>query len=161
MYKVRVTKDNLVFCSGHFITYAGDCEPLHGHNYRVAVTLAGDLDENAYVFNFVTLKKAMKTICDTLDHRMLLPTDNALLAIESNAEGYTVRYKRKTYVFPREDIVQLPMSNTTAEKLATWFGGQLEPILQSKGAANITTIEVEVEETFGQSAFFKKDLRGL
>ena len=161
MYKVHVTKDNLVFCSGHFITYEGECEPLHGHNYRVAVTLEGRLDNNAYVFNFVTLKKAMKSICDPLDHRLLLPTNNPLLTIESDSTSYTVRYQHKIYVFPREDIVQLPLPNTTAEKLAEWFGGQLETVLQANGATNLTAIEVEVEETFGQSAFFNKDLRGL
>lgn len=161
MYKVHVTKDNLVFCAGHFITYDGECEPLHGHNYRVAVTLAGRLDDNAYVFNFVTLKKAMKSICDQLDHRMLLPTRNSLLNIESDPTSYTVRYKHKTYIFPREDVVQLPLPNTTAEKLAEWFGGQLETVLQANGATNLTTLEIEVEETFGQSAFYRKDLQKL
>ena len=30
-FKVRVTKDHLVFCSGHFISYEGDkCERLYG-----------------------------------------------------------------------------------------------------------------------------------
>ena len=39
-YKVHVTKDYLVFSSGHFITYCGDqCERIHGHNYRVAVAV--------------------------------------------------------------------------------------------------------------------------
>src|SRR5262249_39810942 len=43
-YKVRVTKDHLVFCSGHFISYEGDkCERLHGHNYRTAVEIEHDL----------------------------------------------------------------------------------------------------------------------
>src|SRR6266851_2383631 len=56
-YKVRVTKDHLVFCSGHFISYEGDkCERLHGHNYRTAVEVEGDLDENCYVFDFIALK---------------------------------------------------------------------------------------------------------
>ncbi|MGC8644564.1 MAG: 6-pyruvoyl trahydropterin synthase family protein, partial [Isosphaeraceae bacterium] len=42
-FKVRVTKDYLVFSSGHFITYEGDsCERLHGHNYRTAVEVEGD-----------------------------------------------------------------------------------------------------------------------
>src|SRR5947209_10469558 len=37
-FHVRVTKDHLVFCSGHFISYEGDkCERLHGHNYRTAI----------------------------------------------------------------------------------------------------------------------------
>ena len=46
-FKVRVTKDHLVFCSGHFISYEGDkCERLHGHNYRAAVEVEGDLDHD-------------------------------------------------------------------------------------------------------------------
>src|SRR5262249_47723434 len=53
-FRVRVTKDHLTFCSGHFITYAGhQCERLHGHNYRVAVEVEGPLDENFYVFDFI------------------------------------------------------------------------------------------------------------
>ena len=53
-YKVRVSKDYLVFSSGHFITYSGDhCERIHGHNYRVAVEIEATLDENHYVFDFI------------------------------------------------------------------------------------------------------------
>ena len=44
-YRVRVTKDYLVFCSGHFITYDGtECERLHGHNYRAAVEVVGFIE---------------------------------------------------------------------------------------------------------------------
>ena len=42
-FTVRVAKDYLVFCCGHFITYNGDdCERLHGHNYRAAVQVEGE-----------------------------------------------------------------------------------------------------------------------
>ena len=120
--------------------------------------LEGELDENAYVFNFVTLKKAMKVICDKLDHRMLLPTNNSLLDVQSDATGYTIRYKHKTYVFPREDVVQLPIANTTAENLATWISSELEAVLKSYGASHLSVLEIEVEETFGQSAMCRKAL---
>src|SRR6185503_18962367 len=120
-FKIHVVKNNILFCSGHFITYEGQCEPLHGHNYRASVTLEGALDENEYVFNFVTLKRLMKGICDRLDHRMLLPTDNPLLKIEPDSTSFIVSYQNKRYVFPREDVVQLPVSNTTAERLAQWI----------------------------------------
>ena len=50
-----------MFCAGHFITYDGhECEPLHGHNYRAAAALEGPLDENAYVFDFTRLKRALR-----------------------------------------------------------------------------------------------------
>ena len=44
-FRVRVTKDHLVFSAGHFITIdlpSGQiCERLHGHNYRVSVRVEG------------------------------------------------------------------------------------------------------------------------
>ena len=44
-FRVAVTKEDLVFAAAHFITLAGHrCESLHGHNYRVGVTLEGALD---------------------------------------------------------------------------------------------------------------------
>jgi 6-pyruvoyltetrahydropterin/6-carboxytetrahydropterin synthase len=38
-FKISVARDHLVFCCGHFISYDGhQCERLHGHNYRAAVS---------------------------------------------------------------------------------------------------------------------------
>src|SRR5215218_10332545 len=82
-YKVRISKDYLVFCSGHFISYEGDkCERLHGHNYRTAIEVDGLLDENFYVFDFIMLKKRAKLITEELDHRMMLPTRNAVILLD-------------------------------------------------------------------------------
>jgi len=158
-FKVHVTKDYTVFCAGHFITYAGDqCEPLHGHNYRAAVTVEGALDENAYVFDFTVLKKLLRGSCDRLEHRMLLPRDNPRLAVSEEGPSLFVRYREKTYMFPREDVVVLPIPNTTAEMLAQWIGGEIETALRERGATNLTMLEVEVEESFGQSALARREL---
>ena len=76
-WRVRVTKDHLVFSAAHFITFNGNiCERLHGHNWRVAVELAGPLDENSYVFDFIALRDALQAIVLELDHRVLLPTEH-------------------------------------------------------------------------------------
>src|SRR5438094_10350920 len=93
-YKVRVTKDHLVFCSGHFISYEGDkCERLHGHNYRAAVEVEGELDENHYVFDFIALKQRTKPIIDSLDHYVMLPTKNALIDVEERGDSVRGRYR--------------------------------------------------------------------
>src|SRR6476469_4199951 len=82
-FHVRVTKDHLVFCAGHFISYEGDkCEKLHGHNYRATVEIEGELDVNRYVFDFVALKHRTKEITDQLDHVMLLATRNPLIDVQ-------------------------------------------------------------------------------
>lgn len=158
-FRVRVEKDQTVFCSGHFITYDGhQCEPLHGHNYRAAVGLEGPLDENAYVFDFTRLKKLLKEVVDRLDHRVLLPTRSERLRVEADDDQVTATYKDKRYVFPRGDVVLLPVPNTTAEMLAKWIAGQLKEALGPSRLRGLTAIEIEVEESFGQRAVYREEL---
>ncbi|MBO0796815.1 MAG: 6-carboxytetrahydropterin synthase, partial [Ktedonobacteraceae bacterium] len=42
--KVKIEGGNLEFSAAHFITFAGKCERLHGHNYSVLVEVVGDLN---------------------------------------------------------------------------------------------------------------------
>src|SRR3954471_8491888 len=101
-FKVRVTKDHLVFCSGHFISHEGDrCERLHGHNYRATVEVEGDLDENRYVFDFIALKSRTRAITDELDHRMMLPTQNRFIRVEADEKSVRVSYREREWLFPR------------------------------------------------------------
>jgi 6-pyruvoyltetrahydropterin/6-carboxytetrahydropterin synthase len=159
-YRVTVTKDYLVFAAAHFITFEGHrCETLHGHNYRATVTLEGGLDpESWYVFDFVTLKKTMKRLCDELDHRVLLATENPRLRVAEEAESVTVHYDGALrYVFPRRDCVLLPIPNTTVEMLARHLTARLRAELAHAGATHIEAIEMEVEENFGQAAVYRED----
>ncbi len=152
-YKVRVTKDHLVFCSGHFISYEGDkCERLHGHNYRTTVEIEGDLDANRYVFDFIALKQRTKAITDELDHRMLLATRNPLISVEEGPKRVRVRYREREWLFPREDCVLLPIENTTAELLARYIAGRLLEDLRRHHAYRPAVLRVEVEENIGQAA---------
>jgi len=152
-YRVRVSKDYLVFCSGHFISYEGDkCERLHGHNYRAAVEVEGGLDENHYVFDFIALKNCVRAVTDELDHRMMLPTRNALIAVEEGPRGVRVRYRDREWLFPRDDCVLLPIENTTAELLARYVGRRVLDDLAARHGYRPEVLRVEVEESFGQSA---------
>jgi 6-pyruvoyltetrahydropterin/6-carboxytetrahydropterin synthase len=154
-YTVRVSKDYLVFCAGHFITYDGDhCERLHGHNYRVAVEVDGDLDANSYVFDFIALKQHTKAITDTLDHHMLLPTESDLIRVEEKGHEVEVRYGERRWVFPREDCVLLPLANTTAELLGRYIGQRLLDVLRREKGYEPRALRIEVEESFGQAATY-------
>ncbi len=158
-FRVRVEKDHTGFCAGHFITYDGhECEPLHGHNYRAAAQLEGPLDDNCYVFDFSRLKKLLKEIADRLDHRMLLPSRSELIRVEEEGDQIVATYKEKRYVFPRSDVILLPIPNTTAEMLARWIAGQLREALGGARLAGLTAIQVEVEESVGQRAFYREEL---
>ena|SRR5579884_473182 len=152
-FQVRVTKDYLVFCSGHFISYEGDrCERLHGHNYRASVEIEGPLDPNYYVFDFIALKNRTKAIVDELDHRVMLPTRNAHIRVEEKPRSIHVTYRDREWLFPRDDCVLLPIENTTAELLARYIAGRLADDIYRQHGYRPEVLRVEVEENIGQSA---------
>ncbi len=152
-YKVRVTKDHLVFCCGHFISYHGhQCERLHGHNYRAAIEVEGPLQGDYYVFDFVALKQRTKEITDELDHHMLLATQNPIIHVEESNSSVRVRYHDREWIFPRGDCILLPIENTTAELIARYLAGRLLEVLRTCEGYVPEVLRVEVEEAPGQSA---------
>jgi 6-pyruvoyltetrahydropterin/6-carboxytetrahydropterin synthase len=160
-FRVSVTKDYLVFASAHFITFAGlRCEPLHGHNYRVGVTLEGDLDEQSwYVVDFSELKRVMRALCDEIDHKVLLPLHNPKLDVAERNGSVTVAYEGKPkYVFPTEDCALLDIPNTTVEMLAQHLAARVRDAMHQLGVRTLSAIELEVEENFGQSATYRESL---
>ncbi len=58
------------FSAGHHLRdYPGNCEKPHGHNWNVEVTVrATELDELGMGIDFRTVKNAVKTVLDELDH---------------------------------------------------------------------------------------------
>lgn len=61
------------FDAAHFLTnYRGKCERLHGHTYRLRVTVEGHVRSDGLVIDFVLLKEIVKKrILDKLDHFLL------------------------------------------------------------------------------------------
>lgn len=152
-YKVRVTKDHLVFSAAHFITFNGNiCERLHGHNWRVAAELSGPLDENGYVFDFIALRDQLQKTVDQLDHRVLLPTQHPMIRVVEEENEVQATFENRRWVFPSEDCILLPVTNTTAELIAHWIGQQLLTVIRSNSESQIELVQVEVEENFGQWA---------
>ena len=159
-YRVRVTKDHLVFSAAHFITFNETiCERLHGHNWRVAAELVGPLDGNAYVFDFIALRDGLQKIVNRLDHHMLLPLQHAAIKVVSTAEEVEVRFENRRWVFPKEDCVLLPIENTTAERLAWWIASEFEgQIVNHPARPQLQSLRIEVEENFGQWAIYERKL---
>src|ERR671920_1636422 len=154
-FRVQVSKDYLVFASAHFITFRGhQCETLHGHNYRVGVAVEGSVDAEAFfVLDFSILKQIARRFVDEIDHKVLLPTQNPKLAYHEDGDRLRVDYfGEPTYVFPRRDCALLPIQNSTAEMLAQYLGAQVRQELSARGYTHLTSLELEVEENYGQSA---------
>jgi 6-pyruvoyltetrahydropterin/6-carboxytetrahydropterin synthase len=70
MFEVTVEQ---TFAAGHALRgYRGKCENVHGHNYKVQVTIAGEeLDSIGLLVDFVEVKRVMKEIIEYLDHRFI------------------------------------------------------------------------------------------
>jgi 6-pyruvoyltetrahydropterin/6-carboxytetrahydropterin synthase len=70
MYEVSVDEQ---FAAAHNLrNYKGKCENLHGHNYKVRVTLSGpQLDEVGLLYDFVHLKQVIQGVIRALDHKYL------------------------------------------------------------------------------------------
>lgn len=70
MYQVSV---DYVFSAGHALrNYKGKCENVHGHNYRVRITVEGEhLNDAGLLVDFSDLKAEIRSLANPLDHRFL------------------------------------------------------------------------------------------
>ncbi len=70
MYELTIERD---FSAAHLMRgYPGPCARMHGHNYRVLLSVKGEtLDECGMLVDFSDLKAAFDDILAELDHRNL------------------------------------------------------------------------------------------
>ncbi|HYP06546.1 MAG TPA: 6-carboxytetrahydropterin synthase QueD [Bryobacteraceae bacterium] len=70
MFEVTVEQ---TFAAAHALReYKGKCENLHGHNYRVQVTVEGEaLNRIGLLVDFVELKRVVREVIAYLDHRFI------------------------------------------------------------------------------------------
>ena len=152
-YRVRVERVRLKFSAAHMATFGGEMEPLHGHNYAVSIEVSGALTDDAWVVDFGLLKSLGRAVCDELDHKFLLQRDSKVVEIDEGETNWKLRFAGRGFVFPKSDVLALPIDNTTAERLAEYFIQRMQVGLRDAGAANITSITVGVQEAPGQAAY--------
>ena len=156
-FSIEVAKDYFNFASAHFLIFAdGRREPLHGHNYQVSVAIEGELDKTGVVLDFIAFKPLVKRICDALDHRTLIQTASPMIEVRSRAREVELRYKKQKIILPRQDVILLPLINTSTELLAEHVAGQIRR--KVRGAfpgTKIRHLEVGVEETRGQRGVYR------
>ena len=98
MFEIRVEAD---FAAAHFLeNYHGKCENLHGHNYKVYAHFRGDeLDTGGMLLDFSAAKKALRTVCASLDHSNL----NDIAVFAQNPSAERIAY----YIFEQLDMLLL------------------------------------------------------
>ena len=123
MYEVCVEQ---TFAAAHALrNYKGACENLHGHNFRVQVTLEGDrLDDAGMLVDFIDVKSLMRQVMARLDHHNLNEV-------------------------PPFDAAK----NPSAENIAEYFYAEMSTGM--KAAVPVKIREVKVWETDIQSATYR------
>lgn len=155
-FRVHVTKDYLKFSAAHFIAYRGFRERLHGHNYRVTVEIEGDLGAEGYVLDFGVVKEVAKRVCQRLDEQFIVPAQSDCLHIHEAGGQITLRYEDDEFRLPAKDVVLLPIVHSSVEELARYLASEIGRELLASGAERIRVLEVGVEESPGQTAYFRE-----
>ncbi len=100
------------------------------------------------LMDFTEIKHHLKSISDTLDHRVLLPEHNP--AVHKHTEFIQIDLDKKSYRLPSQDCILLPISSTTAEHLATYILNEFMKRLSNNH--ELETITITVDEGLGQGA---------
>jgi 6-pyruvoyltetrahydropterin/6-carboxytetrahydropterin synthase len=163
-FAIRLAKQDFKFSVAHFTIFGpGRAEPLHGHNYRLALEVEGDgVDELGLLADCDRLKRAARAACAALDDKVLLPEESAHVAVGRSGRGtrgeegtIAIRFAEREYRFPAAEVLLLPLANVTMELLALWAWGRLAKV--AKGGA-VTNLMVEIEETPGQLCRYRAPL---
>jgi 6-pyruvoyl tetrahydropterin synthase/QueD family protein len=99
------------FSAAHRIEGHPKCGRLHGHNYKVRVTLFGYPDRNGMILDYGDLDKVVKPIIDgVLDHRYIISNQNEVACDEYG-----------TIAAKQGHAARLNIEASTAELLAHWL----------------------------------------
>ena len=161
---------NLRFSSAHLIPSHETCGFIHGHSYFVDVEIEGErAGEFQFVVDFKDVKNSLRSICDSLDHRLLVPVFNKHISfkdvpdneksVEKLQKEKNLQFKigDKGYTIPTVDCVLLPLPTSSAEDLAKFFADKLSEDLKDKGYDNLSSLSACVNEGIGQGALYQKE----
>jgi 6-pyruvoyltetrahydropterin/6-carboxytetrahydropterin synthase len=123
MFEVSVEQ---TFAAGHALrNYKGACENVHGHNFKIQVTIEGrELDQTGMLVDFLDVKQSMRDVIARLDHKFL------------------------------NDVPPFDVKNPSAENIAEYFYEELTSGLVSNPVP-VRVREVKVWETDIQSATYR------
>lgn len=121
------------------------------------MAVEGTPDKQGMVMDFDEIGRLLQELCAELDHRVLIPQSNPAVSVEEREKELVLSVHGKKFLFPREDVVLLPVLNITVEEIAVYFLGKLKRILL--GYTNLQRIGVWVEEKPGQGVWVESELK--
>ncbi len=123
----------------------------------MSIDVEGQLGPNGYVVDFGVVKKIARRVCERLNERTLVPMLSDCLTISNDGPQVVMRYENDEFRVPRTDAALLPIIHSSAEELARYLAGELRRELATEGITEIVAIQVGVEETTGQAAYYREE----
>ncbi len=157
-WSIELEKEYFKFSAAHFLIFPdGSAERLHGHNYRVFLEIDATLSEFGLVIDFKEIKPVVRELLDSLDERFLIPGEHPVLTHSLREDDVCeIRYLDRYYAAPAEDVLVMPMNNTSSENLASWIGREVLRLLTERfGEVKTRELRVAVEETSGQRGVYR------
>jgi len=157
-WSIELEKEYFKFSAAHFLIFPdGSAERLHGHNYRVFIEIDATLSEFGLVIDFKEIKPVVRELLDSLDERFLIPGEHPVLTHSLREDDVCeIRYLDRYYAAPAEDVLVMPMNNTSSENLASWIGREVLRLLTERfGDVKTRELRVAVEETSGQRGVYR------
>ena len=140
-----VTKE-ITVSTAHLLSFhEGLCKNLHGHNYRIQITVEGKQKEdckssNRMVLDFRHLKAAMKEVIeDNFDHAIIFSDAKYRDEAENELLKWAEKYSMRHFI--------LKGKRTTAEDMGLYIKEAMIESLKSKDLSNITSVNVKIYET--------------
>lgn len=149
---IELQKEYLSFSAGHFTLFSPtDREPLHGHNFSVAVSFDTWVGELGLAFDYRIYKRIVLEICERLHHHMLIPTESPYLEVTSDDTYYYVHFNQEKIPFLKSDVILVPLRNISVEELSHWIILELTQDQNRLQQHEIDKIVVKVFSAPGQS----------
>jgi 6-pyruvoyltetrahydropterin/6-carboxytetrahydropterin synthase len=136
----------------------GTKERLHGHNYTVAVELEVERIDLQAMIPFAPIKAALGELCSVWKEHVLIATKNPFLEMLADGDELELRLCGQRYVFPRADVLLVPIDNISVEALAAHVATLLRDKL-ALDPAIVRSLAVTIEESPGQGSTTTLSLR--
>lgn len=127
---IDIAKQKLHFSAAHFTVFSATSrERLHGHNFRIAAAITGEVDDNGLCFDYAIFKKILEDLCLRFDEYTLIAADSPHLSISSDEKIHYVEHNGIVMPLLKSDTILLPVRNVTIEELSAYF---LDELMQDK-----------------------------
>ncbi|MDH5664718.1 MAG: 6-carboxytetrahydropterin synthase [Nitrosopumilus sp.] len=100
---LKITKIYNIEMAHRLFNYDGACCNIHGHSYKLEVTIGGVLDkQNGFLLDFKDLKNIIMAVTAPLDHALIISEDDPLI---SEIKNLMLKIVIVDYIPTAENIV--------------------------------------------------------